>query len=89
MIQVDNRGRVFVTTDKISPQDANNALLLGRRNDDSATHRVDITLIDPNDNNLTSNDETASGHSCKPENAPDFLSVTLNRPDILQGADRK
>lgn len=58
MIKADNRGRVFVTTDEISPQNANNALFMGTRNDDCATHRVDITLMDPNDNNLTANGAT-------------------------------
>ena len=53
IIQTDNRGRIFVTTDEISPQDANNALFMGTRGDDGATHRVEITLTNPNDTNLT------------------------------------
>ena len=53
MIIPDVRGRVFVTTDKISPQDANNALFIGTRNANSATHRVEITLKDPYDSSLS------------------------------------
>lgn len=58
MIKTDNRGRVFVTTDEISPQDANNALFMGVKGNDCATHRVEINLIDPNDVNLTTNGVT-------------------------------
>ncbi|MBQ4524441.1 MAG: hypothetical protein IJA10_16095, partial [Lachnospiraceae bacterium] len=53
MIKTDSKGRVFVTTDEIKPQDANNALFMGTKGDDCATHRVEITLVDPNDINLT------------------------------------
>ena len=58
MIKTDSRGRVFVTTDEIRPQDANNALFMGVKGDDCATHRVEINLIDPNDVNLTTNGVT-------------------------------
>jgi len=58
IIQTDSRGRVFVTTDEISPGDANNALFMGTKGDDCATHRVEITLLDPNDSNLTSQGAT-------------------------------
>ena len=54
MIRTDRQGRIFVTTDQISPQNANNALFMGRKDNNCATHRIDITLIDPYDNNLTS-----------------------------------
>lgn len=52
-IRADDRGRVFVTTDEISPQDANNVLFMGTKGDDCATYRVEITLIDPNDYRLS------------------------------------
>ena len=44
--------------DEISPGDANNALFMGTKGDDCATHRVEITLLDPNDSNLTSQGAT-------------------------------
>ena len=46
VIKTDERGRVFVTTDKISPQDANNALFMGMKDNNCAKYRVEITLID-------------------------------------------
>lgn len=53
VIRPDNRGRVFVTTDKIAPQDANNMLFMGTKGDDAGIFRIEIELFDPNDYKLT------------------------------------
>ncbi len=53
VIIADNRGRVFVTTDQIPPDEVNNALFMGRK-PESGTHIVEIYLNDPSDINLTS-----------------------------------
>lgn len=45
---------------KISHKDANSALFMSMKDDDCATYRVEIILIDPNDNNLTSDNATQS-----------------------------
>ena len=58
MIKTDDRGRIFVTTDQISPQDANNALFMGMKGNDCASYRVEINLIDQNDINLTTKGAT-------------------------------
>jgi len=58
IIKPDSQGRVFVTTDEISPQDANNALFMGAKGNDCATYRVEINLTNPNDVNLTTNGVT-------------------------------
>ena len=58
MIKTDDRGRIFVTTDQISPQDANNALFMGMKGNDCASYRVEIILIDQNDINLTTKGAT-------------------------------
>ena len=53
----DNRGRVFVTMDKIPTADVNNALFMGTK-PNSGTHVVEIYLMDPNDFRLVTTGTT-------------------------------
>ena len=57
VIVPDNRGRVFVTTDKIPAADVNNAFFMGLK-PGSGTHVVEIYLFDPYDFRLVVNGVT-------------------------------
>ena len=67
-----------MTTDEISPQDANNALFMGTRDDGCATYRVEITLTDPCDPNLSGVGATQPNELIYRGTIRDGRNATLN-----------
>jgi len=52
VIRPDAKGRVYLTTDKVAPADASNALFMGRGGS-MGTHRVDVKMKDTSGQNLS------------------------------------